>query len=234
MKYRDYLILPAIVMYIIFASCAFIGKMSVDPEMVSETVISEPTASVNPSEMSWGQSDSEYGECWYAEGTRMGDYFTVNTSSSSKDIYFYDSKSSSGKTAAEPTPYVVKDMHMLASTQSGRKYDLIFLDEMTAYDCISGTYFQRADYSSLKQQLTSGKFVNSTNSRDYYVFKNNGKSCEHFGDQLFKGNWVLDTTDTLCVYDYSCQENFHFNLIFDGFGKISGFTFNEIIYTLVD
>ena len=232
MKYRDYLILPAIIMYVIFASCAFIQKNSATPSSEGvEVAEAEPTASVNPSDMSWGNDQEQYGEYWYAEGTRKGDYFSVEPSSS-KEIYFYEYADTTEVADVESTPYVIRDMHMLASTDSGRNYDLIFLDEMTAYDCVSGTYFERADYDDIKDQLTSGKFVNTTNDRDYYVFKNNGSSCEYFGDQCFNGDWTLDTTETLCVYDHACHENFHFNLIFDSYGKISGFTFNEILYTL--
>lgn len=222
MKYRDYLILPVIIMYVVFASCAFLAKNT----PAASDVMAEPTASINPEEISWGGGDS--GEYWYAEGTRNGECFTVDTGSGSKDIYFLDSTGS----GTEPANYTVKNMHMHCRTDEGRSYDLIFVDELTAYDCVSGTYYQRADYDSLVDALTAGKFVNTTNSRDYYVFKDNGKSAEYFGDQVFKGRWNLETSHTLTVYDNQCRENFHFNLIFSDFGDLTGFTFNGIVYSL--
>ena len=232
MKYRDYMILPAIIMYIVFASCAFVAKAPSNSDIANAEIV-EPTASVNPADISWGPKEDAIGEYWYAEGTRTGEYFAVETSSSNiGDIYFFNGRTASDA-VTQATPYVVKDMHMQCATNEGRRYDLIFLDEMTAYDCVTGTYYQRADYDSICRQLVSGKFVNSTNSRDYYVFKTNGKSAEYFGDQLFKGRWNVNTSGTIAVYDYSCEEYFYFNIVFDKYGNISGFTFNEIVYNLV-
>ena len=232
MKYRDYLIVPAIIMYILFASCAFVAKGNND--YINEITVSTPEPSVNPSEISWGEDNEAIGEYWYANGQRSGEYFAVETASTGKnDIYFYSS-SQKADAISQATPYIVKNMHMQCSTSDGRDYDLIFLDEMTAYDCVSCTYYQRADYDTLISQLTSGKFVNSTNSRDYYVFKSNGKSYEYFGDQLYKGDWNFNTAETVVVYDHVCKDYFNFNILFDTYGNISGFTFNEIVYNLVN
>lgn len=228
MKYRDYLVLPAIIMYIVFASCAFIAKADNTGKNSEDAV---PTASVNPTEISWGCEEDNSGEYWYAAGARTGEFFSVEKNSKgSNEICFYDSKEDMN--SSKPVTYLVNDMHMKCLTEEGRHYDLIFLDEMTAYDCISETYYQRADYDTLSSQLVSGKFVNSTNSRDYYVFEKNGKSYEYFGDQVFKGLWTLETSETMSVYDKTCKQDFNFNLMFDNYGNISGFTFNEIAYNL--
>ena len=223
MKYRDYLILPVVCMYILFASCAFVAKQG-----ALSGSEAEPEPSISPECISWGGSEGCLGELWYAEGGRNGECFAVEEGENGcSSICFYSGESN----AASLSACTVEDMHLCCS--SGEKnYDLIFIDEMTAYDCVSGTYYQRADYGSLSEQLCSGKFVNTTNERDYYVFKDNGKSAEYFGDQVFKGSWSLDTSSTVTVYDRQCRQDFHFNLVFNSYGEISGFTFNEIIYSL--
>lgn len=214
-------------MYVLFASCAFIAKSGGMPDKLE---VAEPIASINPEDISWGCSGDSLGEYWYAEGMRCGECFSVEPSPNVNDIYFFDPANKSE--CSDCASYTVSDMHLYCSNEEGRNYDLIFLNEMTAYDCLTGTYYQRADYDSLKDQLVDNVFVNSTNSRDFYTFKDNGKSAEHFGDQIFKGNWTLDTTETLSVYDKECKEYFHFNLLFDDCGLIKGFMFNDVEYTL--
>ena len=126
---------------------------------------------------------------------------------------------------------VVADKHMRC-TNNGIRYDLIFVNEMTAYDLISGTYYQRGDYKLLKAQLTAGKFVNAENPNHYYVFKENGKSVEYAGDKVFKGKWNINTSDTIVLYDKACKQVLDLELFSDDYGNLGGFNSNGTIYTL--
>lgn len=223
MKYKDYLILPVIVMFIIYASCAYVGNAD------SETgnAIVAPEASVDPAGISWMVDDADTGECWYEAGIRGGSYFAVNQrENGAKVISFHE-----GNKGSE-SAFVVSDMHMRCNND-GTRYDLIFTDEMTAYDTLSGRYFQRGDYSQLKNELLSGRFVNTENPKDYFLFKDNGKSTEYFGDKVFKGKWNFETSSSLSVYDKSCKQDYHFDICFDGFGGVCGLDFNGITYELV-
>lgn len=220
MKYKDYLIFPVILVYLVFASCAFIAQKT-----DSEGAV--PVPSVDPYAISWGGKTGEYGEYWYADGARGTECFSVATSSSGVSNICFLNNGSDGKGVS----YIVSDMHMKCKS-GGKQYDLIFVDEMTAYDTVTGTYYQRADYSTIIKCLTSGKFVNADNPKDYYVFKENGKSVEYFGDRVFKGRWNLATSDTISVFDNRCKQNFEFDLLFDYGGEIRGFNFNDVSYIL--
>ena len=103
---------------------------------------------------------------------------------------------------------------------------------MTAYDLLSGTYYQRGDYNLLKSQLTTGKFVSADNPNHYYVFKENGKSVEYAGDKVFKGKWSISTSDSISLYDKTCREIFNLQLLSDDFGNVCGFNTNGAVYTL--
>lgn len=221
MKYKDYLILPVIIMFMIYASCAYVGSPDA---AVAEAACPEP--SVDPSVISWMQGDSDTGECWYESGIRGASYFSVNRDANgAKVITFHE-----GRQGTE-SAFIVSDMHMKCNND-GKRYDLIFTDEMTAYDTLSGRFFQRGDYSQMKNELLSGRFINSENPRDYFLFRDNGKSVEYFGDKVFKGNWNFDTSTTVAVNDRSCKKNYHFDLLFDGYGSVCGFDFNGITYSL--
>ena len=210
MKYKDYLLIPILAMYILYASCAYIAE---NGGIGSK----EPVASVCPTEICW-DSDS-----WYADGARGGNSFNVENSG---ELVISDGRQSSN------VNYSIADMHMRCSDGEGTRYDLIFLDEMTAYDCISGTYYQRGDYESLMNQLSSGRFVNEANEDDYYVFKDSGRSTEYLGNRVFKGEWTLSTAQKLTIYDNQCDGFMDFNLIYDNSGKISGLTYNNMKYSL--
>ncbi len=228
MKYKDYLILPVLLMFLIYASCAYINKAETSANGVSE----RPAAAVDPMDISWGPEKDDSGENWYAEGARGTSYFSVTPNAAKGNtISFFNSSSGDHRSAVTESSYVVSDMHMRC-TNNGTRYDFIFTNEMTAYDTISGTYYQRGDYEEIKSQLTSGKFVNEDNPKDYYVLKDNGKSVEYFGDRVFKGNWTLSTAETISLYDKANKQDYQFSLIYDDFGNISGFDFKGIVYSL--
>lgn len=220
MKFKDYLIMPVIAMYVLYTSCAYIAK----PVEKTETAAA-PAAVVDPSNICWG---TDSGEQWFAEGNASSRCFYVSPDKNENNIFFvkntYNSENYESK-------YVISDMHMKCAGNDGTNYDLIFPDEMTAYDCNSGTYYKRGDYNNILEQLMSGKFVNSENKNDFYVFKPSGKSAEYFGNKIFKGKWQLETSDTVTVYDNACKDYFRFNLITDYHGSITGFRFNDTVYT---
>ena len=68
MKYRDYLILPVLIMYLLYTSCAYIAKTDEAASVGKKAV---PDAAVNPASMIWGGDEGEYGELWYASGALM-------------------------------------------------------------------------------------------------------------------------------------------------------------------
>ena len=221
MKYKDYLILPAILMYLLYASCAYIAKENRELDTVPDAVIS-------PQEIVWGCSEDEsHGEYWYANGERGTDYFAViEGRAGANQICFFEAGSPS-----ENVRYSVNDLH-LNCTDNGRKYDIIFPNEMTAYDTVSGTYYQRGDYSRLFMGLTSGKFINETNPNDWYVFKESGKSLEYFGDKAFPGKWTLSTSSSISVFDNRTEKTYVFDILLDRYGDVGGFSFDGIIYSL--
>lgn len=223
MKFKDYLILPVVAMYVLYTSCAYVAKPAEKIELSKA-----PIAAVNPSEICWGTGS---GEQWFAEGNSSSRSFYVSPDKNANDIYFVKNTCNSEK---NESTYIISDMHMKCAGNDGINYDLIFPNEMTAYDCNSGTYYLRGDYEEIVKQLTSGKFVNSENANDYYVFKSSGKSTEYFGNKVFKGKWQLETSGTVSVYDQSCKEYFRFNLLTDFHGRITGFQFNDITYTHFD
>ena len=228
MKYKDYLILPVLIMYLLYASCAYIART--DERLNGKAGV--PSAAVDPSAIAWGGEEGEYGECWYAEGARGTSFFTVSLSSSKEpSIRFYDNASTDRNKALSESSFVVSDMH-LRCTNNGTRYDFIFIDEMTAYDVLTGTYYQRGDYDLMKAQLTAGRFVNANNPDHYYIFKSNGKSVEYAGDKVFKGEWSISTSGSVALYDKSCKETFALELISDDFGNIAGFDSNGTLYTL--
>ncbi len=222
MKYRDYLIIPAICMYILFASCAFVLKA--DNVAYAGGLEEEPAvAAVNPETINWGS-----GELWYADGERFGESFCV---SGSGEYQICFNSADKNRESSDSVSFVVDGMHLKFSCD-GQSHDMIFTDEYTAYDTESGMYFVRADYDSLQSQMVSGKFVNSENDRDYYQFGTNGKSSEYFGDQLYRGTWAFDTADSVVVFDYASDSDFHFQMMFDDYGSVCGLQFNDIEYIL--
>ena len=215
MKYRDYLIVPVLVMYLLFASCAYVagGRTAGGAPERAE----EPVASINPEDISW---NNEY---WYASGARGTECFCITESDGISFV--------TGHETGDSSAYVISNMHLRCS-RDGRAYDLIFPDALTAYDLNSGTYYQRADYSLMVESIVSGRFVNTENPRDIFTFRDNGKSVENFGDKVFKGTWELETANCLAVYDKTCKSTFYFSIIFDS-GSISGIECNGISYKLV-
>lgn len=226
MKYKDYLILPMFIMSLIFTSCKLVSES--DPSNPSNA----PDAELDPQEIVWGCDENGYGEYWYADGARGAECFSVIPGGNgANEICFFSNSKGTSDAGAKGVRYKVDNMHM-SCFSGGKSYDLIFLDEMTAYDNISGTYYQRADYNALCSALTSGKFVNKDNPNDWYVFKPTGKSIEYFGEKAFPGRWRLATSDTISVYDNKTKETFIFSIIFDGGGQMQGFRFDDIEYYL--
>lgn len=132
MKYRDYLILPVLMMFVIYASCAYVGQP--EPAMADET------------------------------------------------------------------PAVVVSV----------------ADER----------------EELLSQLTSGKFVNERNARDYFVLKANGKSVQYCGDRVFKGKWDLSGQEALTLRPNRGKPSVTMEFLYDGYGSISGVICNEVVYSL--
>lgn len=225
MKYKDYLILPAIVMFMLYASCAFISK--------SETVAGNtPDATVNPDEIVWGYDENGLGEYWFANGMRGTEcFFVLQGKSGANEICFFNGTKRKTDLASKAVCYSVEDGHMICSSDC-RDYDLVFVDEMTAYDSESGIYYRRGDYRQIYDSIISGKFVNVDNSNDYYVFQKSGKSTEFFGEKAFPGRWRLVTSASMCVYDNRSEQEYSFNLIYDNSGVVCGFTFDGIKYYL--
>lgn len=225
-KYKDYLILPVFVMSLLFASCKL---LSASDTSASSNV---PDAELDPQEIVWGCDENGYGEYWYADGARGAECFSVVSAiNGANEICFFSSSKGTSNAGTKGVHYKVDNMH-LSCFSGGKSYDLIFLDEMTAYDTVSGTYYQRADYNVLYSALTSGKFVNKDNTGDWYVFKSSGKSIEYFGDKAFPGRWRLATSDTISVYDNKTGETYSFDILFNGSGKPEGFRFDGIEYYL--
>lgn len=206
-------------MYLLYASCAYVAKSG------SDNAVPEP--SINPTDIEWNSGDGA--ERWYANGQRGTEcFYVVEGEYGSSGICF-----SKGSRADDVTSnYVISNMHLKCSADSGENHDLIFLNEVTAYDTVSGTYYKRADYEDITDALVSGKFVNSENPKDFYVFKKSGKSVEYFGDKVFKGKWSLETAEILTVHDNSCRQDFRFGIITDGAGGVVALKFNDTIYNL--
>ena len=217
MKYKDYLILPVLLMFLIYASCAYVAK--VDPAFADNRLSVE--AKIDPGEIVWGGEDGEYGENWYAEGARGTGYFSVSAGENNLICFFSGVSADRRSPSGTESPFVISGKH-LRCTNNGIRYDFVFPDEMTAYDTISGIVYQRADYEQLKTQITSARFVNEKNATDYYVFKSNGKSTEYCGDRVFPGKWNLSTADTISLYDKVSKQQLSVSLLYDDYGNLSG------------
>ena len=228
MKYKDYLILPVLIMYLIYASCAYIAKV----DGSAEKRASIPPAAVDPSQIVWGDDENSEGEFWYADGIRGTAYFSVNISASgSVTIRFYGGTNSGKSQTVTESSCIIRNKH-LQCTNDNIRHDFIFTDQMTAYDTVSGIRYQRADSSQMKTQLTSGKFVNESNPGNYFVLKENGRSKEYSGVKVFSGKWTMNTTDTIVLSDHSTGESVCVDILYDSFGNISGFDIDGAIYTL--
>lgn len=226
MKYKDYLILPVLLMFLIYASCAYVAKA--DSAMTNNS-FDAPDAKISPEKIVWGGETEEY---WYAEGARGTTYFFVTDDGSEEGkITFYDSSVTDRRSAAlTESSYVITGMH-LKCTNHGVRYDLIFPDEMTAYDLLSGTTFQRADYDQMKSQMTSGRFVNENDPQDYYVLKADGKGTQYCGDRVFRGKWSFTTAETISLFQKTEKQQ-PFEIVYDDFGNLSGFISQNSVYTL--
>ena len=226
MKYKDYLIIPVLLMFLIYASCAYISKAD---SALADNNINAPDAKIDPAKIDWG---GETGENWYAEGARGTTYFFVSAQDSGEGtISFYDSAVTDRRSSAiTESSFVITGMH-LKCTNKGVRYDLIFPDEMTAYDLLSGTTFQRADYDQMKSQMISGRFVNRDNPKDYYVLKADGKGTQYCGDRVFKGKWNFTTAETVTLFHKTDRQQ-PFEIVYDDFGNLSGFTSQNSVYTL--
>ena len=228
MKYKDYLILPVLIMYLIYASCAYIAKV----DGSAEKRASIPPVAVDPSQIVWGDDENSEGEFWYADGIRGTAYFSVNISASgSVTIRFYGGTNSGKSQTVTESSCIIRNKH-LQCTNDNIRHDFIFTDQMTAYDTVSGIRYQRADSSQMKTQLTSGKFVNESNPGNYFVLKENGRSKEYSGVKVFSGKWTMNTTDTIVLSDHSTGESVCVDILYDSFGNISGFDIDGAIYTL--
>ena len=228
MKYKDYLIVPELLMYLIYASCAYIAE--VDGTSVKHNDI--PSAKVDPAIIVWSDDENSEGELWYADGVRGTAYFSVNKiSSGAATIRFYEAATSGKQVTVSETSFIIRNRH-LQCTNGGVKYDFVFPDELTAYDIISGVRYQRADSGQIKTQLTSGKCVNESNPGNYFVLKENGKTKEYSGVKVFNGRWMMNTTDTIVLLN-SCDKNtVCADILCDPFGNINGFDIGGTVYSL--
>lgn len=228
MKYKDYLILPVLIMYLIYASCAYIAK--VDGTADKRAAI--PPAVIDPAQIVWSDDDESEGEFWYADGVRGTAYFSVNSSDSGETtIRFYGGSNSGKYQSVTESACTVRNKH-LQCTSDKTRYDFVFPDQMTAYDVLSGIRYQRADSSQMKTQLTSGKFVNQSNPENYFVLKENGKSKEYSGVKVFSGKWTMNTTDTIVLSDHYLGDSVCVDILCDPFGNINGFDIDGTIYSL--
>ena len=228
MKYKDYLILPVLIMYLIYASCAYIAKA----DGSAEKRASIPPAAVDPSQIVWSDDENSEGEFWYADGVRGTAYFSINSLNSGVvTIRFYGGTNSGKSQTVTESSCTIRNKH-LQCINDGIKYDFIFSDQMTAFDTVSGIRYQRADSSQMKTQLTSGKFVNESNPGNYFVLKENGRSKEYAGVKVFSGKWTMNTTDTIVLSDRSTGKSVCVDILYDSFGNISGFDINGIVYSL--
>ncbi len=229
MKYKDYLILPVLIMYLIYASCAYIAKV----DGTAEKRASLPSTVVDPSQIVWSDNDRSEGEFWYADGIRGTAYFSVTSNDSGETtIRFYGGSASGKIQSVMDSVCTIRNKHMQC-TSEGTRYDFVFPDQMTAYDAVSGIRYQRADSSQMKTQLTSGKFVNQSNPENYFVLKENGKTKEYSGVKVFNGRWAMNTTDTIVLSDYHLGESVCVDILCDSFGNINGFNINGSVFTLV-
>ena len=227
MKYKDYLIIPVIFMFLIYASCAYVAKT--DSALAAGVEV--PEARIDPSKIVWGGENGEFGENWYAEGARGTGYFSVSSGEEPLICFTTGAKTGSRGASVTESSYIVSGKH-LKCTNNGVRYDFIFPDELTAYDLVSGVTYQRADFDQIKTQLTSAKFVNLQNPDDYYVFKSNGKSTEYCGDRVFHGKWNLSTADSISLYDKARRQELSVSLLYDNFGNLNGLDCNGFQYSL--
>ena len=228
MKYKDYLILPVLIMYLIYASCAYVAKV----DGSAEKRASMPSATVDPSQIVWSDDESDEGEFWYADGVRGTAYFSVNGSApETLTIRFYGGANAGKQQTVTESSFTIRNKH-LQCTNNGIKYDFIFPDQMTAYDTVSGIRYQRADSSQMKTQLTSGRFVNESNPGNFFVLKENGKTKEYCGVKVFSGKWTMNTTDTIVLSDHNTGEAVCVDILCDPFGNINGFDIGGTVYTL--
>ena len=225
-RYKDYLILPVLVMYLIYASCTYIANAD-SPEASGSAA---QVAAVKPDEIV--SSFNSRVEFWYADGMRGGACFSIGKNETGSSVISFFANSEETANEKPGAAYLVSGMHLCCS-EDGKRYDLVFADDTTAYETISGVTYHRADYSRLKSVLIGGKFVNTTNSKDYYVFKSNGKCKEYFEDRVYNGTWNFCGEDTVAVYDKVCKESFELILMKNAYGDVFGFNLNGNVYSRV-
>lgn len=225
MKYKDYLILPILAMYLVYASCAYVGEADAAGKV--------PKKLIDPAYISWGKSNEDYGELWYAENPVAKDCFFVSNDQNGKNEISFISTQSGQRNRVQKSDYSIVDKHMYCRS-SNQTYDLVFTDALTAYDTLSGVYYRRADLNQLKDSLSSGKFVNSENEKNYFVIQKNGKVTEFLGEREYRGSWRAKTADTITLIGNDSNNQLDFMLIYDEYGYLTAIeSQNNIVYNLV-
>ena len=82
----------------------------------------------------------------------------------------------------------------------------------------------------IQSRLTSGRFVNEENARDYFVLKSNGKIVQYCGDKVYKGRWDLASPEFLTLRTGRDGQCVTVEFLYDSTGEVSGVVCNEVIY----
>lgn len=173
---------------------------------------------------SWGYSDTPLGDLWYENGKTTGEFFSVYYDGKGiPSLSFFDAGSEASLDAASSEgSFSITEKHVINEPGAEKEFDLIFLDPLTAYDSVSGSYYLRGDYVSLFDALTTGGFRSSLYPQEYIVLHSDGSAEDFYEGDPFTGTWYVENARQLVYHDDEYDTDYVFFFSFDDTGSLSG------------
>jgi len=184
----------------------------------------EPVSDPSDPKWSWGYSDTVLGDLWYESGKTEASFFSVHPDEEGLLVLsFFDagSQASPGSASSE-SHFTLTEKHLVNEPGAGKEFDLIFLDPLTAFDSVSGSYFLRGDYVSLFSSLTKGGFRSTLYPQEYIILRSDGTAEDNYEGTAYPGSWYVENARRLMYHDDENGTDYVFFYSFDEEGMLSG------------
>ena len=189
------------------------------PQSSSQSSSAAPRQALDPSTIEPGMvwdndADNGTSDIWYKDGNRSGEGFFITNANNDagRSLTWVDAKGSQTDSAfyLEVSP----DKHLV--NQSGHNepaVDLVFEDNMTAYDNASGTRYSRGDQKALESQIndTTWEYKDTT-----FTFNADGTYKQEQNGKERSGVWEVRSPTVLGIMASDRDKFDEFRMVSDG------------------
>ena len=156
-------------------------------------------AKINPG---WLDSDVRTSDVWYLDGdtSAEGIFFTRANNEAGLSFTRVDANDQNGD--SEFNLVITEDKHLRTPEGLAPKIDIVFDDDMTCYDYVSGNFYIRGDLKELTSMMADKTFVMEDRDGIEVTFNADGTYSETVDGNTESGTWkVAAATVVEMTYD---------------------------------